>query len=316
MSDTMNAMRLHKYGAPDVMTLEQVARPEPGSGEVLVRVMAAGINPIDCVTRAGNYARIWPDDPFPAIVGWDISGVVEAVGAGVTAFKPGDAVFGMPRFPEMVAAYAEYVVAPADGLAAKPASIDHVTAASVPLAALTAWQALYEAGGLTKGQTTLIHAAAGGVGHFAVQLAKWTGATVIATASGRNEAFVNGLGADRFIDYTATDVGQAVEEIDMQLDSLGGAPRERLWGVMKKGGVLVSIKGPIAADEIIPEDIRAESIRVHPSADQLTQIGGLIDAGTVRVEVDTVYELADAAKAHAHVEGGHSRGKVVLHVAD
>ena len=315
MSETMKAVRLHEYGGPEVLRLEDAPRPEIGKGEVLVRVAAAGVNPIDCVTRAGDFAKIWPDDPFPAIVGWDISGVVEAVGGAVTAFKPGDEVYTMSRFPEEAGAYAEYAAVPESDLALKPRSLDHVHAAAVPLVALTAWQALFDAGGLSAGQTVLIHAAAGGVGHIAVQLTKWKGATVIGTASSRNAAFLKEIGVDQVVDYTATSVADAVRDVDVQLDSLGAMGRERDWSVMKKGGILVSIKGPVADDEAAAHDVRGASVRVRPSADQLKQIAELIDAGTVKVEVDAVYPLAEARKAHEHVEGGHTRGKVVLDVS-
>lgn len=316
MAETMKAVRLHQYGGPDALVYEDAPRPAVGDDDVLVRAAAAGVNPIDTATRAGNLARIWPEDRFPAIVGWDVSGTVEAVGAAVTAFKPGDEVFSLARFPVMAAAYAEYVSVPADELALKPRSIDHLHAAGVPLAALTAWQALFDAGGLSAGQTALIHAAAGGVGHIAVQLAKWKGATVIGTASGRNEGFLKELGVDRFIDYTATDVGDAINEVDVQLDSLGGPPRERLWGVMKKGGVLVSIKGPLEDEDAAAHGVRAAKVLVKPNAAQLTQIAALIDDGTVKPVIDTAYPLADAAKAHEHIQGGHARGKVVLRVGE
>lgn len=314
MSETMKAVRLHQYGGPEVLVYEDVPRPEIGDEDVLVRAAAAGVNPIDIATRAGNLARIWPEDRFPAIVGWDVSGTVEAVGASVSAFKPGDEVFSLARFPKMAATYAEYVSVPAADLALKPRSIDFVQAAGVPLAALTAWQALFDAGGLSAGQTTLIHAAAGGVGHLAVQLAKWKGAAVIGTASARNESFLKELGVDRFINYTATDVGDAGTGVDLQLDSLGGPPRERLWGVMKKDGILVSIKGPLEEDEAAAHGVRSARVLVKPDAAQLTQIAALIDDGTVKPVIDTVYSLADAAKAHEHVQGGHARGKVVLRV--
>ena len=312
MAGTMRAVRIHEYGGPEVLRLEDAPRPEIGDRDVLVRVTAAGVNPIDCVTRAGDFARIWPENPFPAIVGWDISGVVEEVGAGVTGFKAGDTVYTMSRFPEEAGAYAEYASVPESDLAPKPQSLDHVHAAAVPLVALTAWQALFDAGGLAAGQTVLIHAAAGGVGHIAVQLAKWKGATVIGTASARNEAFLREIGVDQVVDYTATDIADAVRDVDVQLDSLGAMGRERVWSVMKTGGIMVSIKGPVAEDEAAAHDARGAAVRVRPSDDQLRQIGDLIDAGTVKVAVDEVYGLADAAKAHEHVEGGHARGKVVL----
>lgn len=316
MAETMKAVRLHQYGGPEVLQVEDAPLPEIADGEVLVRVAAAGVNPIDCVTRAGDFAKIWPENPFPAIVGWDISGVVDAVGNGVTDFKPGDEVYTMARFPDEAGAYAEFAAVPQGDLALKPRSIDHVHAAAVPLVALTVWQALFDAGGLAAGQTVLIHAAAGGVGHIAVQLAKWKGATVIGTASARNEAFLKELGVDQVVDYTTTKVADAVGDVDVQLDSLGAMGRERDWTVMKEGGIIVSIKGSIPNDEAAAHNARAASVRVRPSADQLKQIAELIDAGTVKVIVDAVYPLAEAQEAHEHVEGGHTRGKVVLKALD
>lgn len=314
MAETMKAVRLHRYGGPEVLTFEDAPRPEPGDDEVLIRVAASGVNPIDCVTRAGDFARIWPEHPFPAIVGWDVSGVVERVGAAATRFRPEEEVYTMARFPEMAGAYAEFVAAPESNLAIKPKSLDHVHAAAVPLVALTAWQALFDTARLSSGQTALIHAAAGGVGHVAVQLAKWKGATVIGTASARNEAFLKELGVDRVIDYSATDVEQSLDDVDVQLDSLGGAPRQRQWGVMRKGGFLVSIKGAVSEEEAAAHEVRAAAVRVRPNAGQLAEIAALIDEGRIRIVVDAIYPLAEATTSHKHVEGGHTRGKVVLRV--
>lgn len=316
MGETMRAVRVHEFGAPEALICEDVPRPEAGPGEVLIRVHAAGVNPVDCTTRRGDAARVLGFDPLHCIVGWDVSGVVAAVGPGVDGFKAGDEVYGMPRFPRIAGAYAEYVAAPAGDVTAKPRTIDHIRAAGVPLAGLTAWQALFDTAQLSAGQTVLIHAAAGGVGHIAVQLAKSRGATVIGTGSARNEAFLRDLGVDAFIDYTTTPIEDAAADVDVQLDSLGAMNRERCWSVMKRDGFLVSIKGPVPEDEAASHGVRAGGILVHPDAGELAEMAGLIDSGKLRIVVDAIYPLADAAEAHRHVEGGHARGKVVLAIAE
>ncbi|MAF49355.1 MAG: NADP-dependent oxidoreductase [Rhodospirillales bacterium] len=314
MSQDMQAVTIHQFGGAEVLKLESVARPEPGPDEVLIRVQAAGVNPIDYMTRNGvGVNRGWQEDQLPVVLGWDVSGIVEA--SNSEAFKPGDEVFTMPRFPAMAGAYAEYAAVPAAELAAKPASIDHPAAAGVPLVALTAWQALFDNGNLASGQTVLIHAAAGGVGHVAVQLAKWRGATVIGTASGRNQAFVLGLGADQFVDYTACEFDEVVKDVDAVFHTIPAELREKSWRTLNADGILLSITGPVPEEEIQAEGKRGTFVGVRPNGAQLGEIAGLIDDGTLRVEIDTVYPLADAAKAHQQVEARHARGKVVLRVA-
>jgi NADPH2:quinone reductase len=314
VAQTMRAVTLHAFGGPEVLKLEDVPRPTPREGELLVRVRAVGINPIDYKTRQGQGAnRRWKDPTLPKILGWDISGVIEA-GSGA-GFKPGDEVFALAGYPEPTGGYAESIAVSAAHLATKPRTLDHVHAAAVPLAALTAWQAMFEKAGLTAGQTVLVHAAAGGVGHFAVQLAKWKGARVIATASGRNEAFVKALGADQFIDYTKTAFEDVVRDVDVVFHTIGAELRPRSWKTVKKGGWLVGITGMFPEDEGKAHGARGAFIGVRPDGKQLAEIGRLVDAGTIKVSVEATYPLSEVAKAHLHVEGGHTRGKVVVTVS-
>jgi NADPH2:quinone reductase len=313
-STTMKAATLHRYGDPDVLELEDIARPEPAAGEVLVRVEAAGINPVDVKTRRGQgiAGRL---KGFPVILGWDVAGVVEALGAGVTEFAVGDRVYGMIRFPEEGKAYAEYATAPAAHLARAPQSLTPVEAAAVPLAALTAWQAL-EALDLQAGETILIHAAAGGVGHFAVQLAHQKGAHVIGTASAAKEAFVRGLGAERVIDYTQGPFEEKAQDVDAVLVTVAGEVRERSPAVLRPGGRLISIVGlPTNAEAAKAEGRTAGAIMVHPDAGQLQEIASRIDRGDLKPTVSAVFPLAEAAAAHRQSETGKTRGKIVLEIA-
>ncbi len=311
----MKTVQIHQYGDPEVLTYEDVPRPEPKDNEVLVRVHAAGINPIDCKTRAGTGIAGRFTDPFPLILGWDISGVVEAVGDAVANFAVGDEVYGMPRFPDIAAAYAEYVTVPATEVAHKPVSIDHTQAAALPLVSLTAWQALFDAGKLATGQRVLIHAAAGGVGHIAVQLAKWKGAYVFGTASARNEDFLRELGVDEFINYQTTQFENVATEVDLVLDSMSGETRKHSWQTLKKGGVLVSLLGPASAETAAEYGVHTDKVMVRPNQAQLIELAQLVDAGHIKSVVDTVLPLKDAPKAHRQIEQGHTRGKIVLAVA-
>jgi NADPH:quinone reductase-like Zn-dependent oxidoreductase len=309
---TMKAVRIHSYGGPEVLVEEEVPRPQAGPGEVLVRVHAAGINPLDWKVRAGH-VKGWLQQRLPLIPGWDVSGVVEAVGPDVTAFKVGDAVYGMLDFTRD-GAYAEYVTAATLNLALKPDSIDHVHASAVPLVSLTAWQSLFEVAGLKSGQTVLIHAAAGGVGHIAVQLAKWKEAKIIGTASARNENFLRELGADQVIDYHTTSLEEAVHEVDVVLDTIGGDTQQRSWKILKKGGILVATLGISFPESARQHGVRGEGILVHPDPAQLTQIAALIDAGKLKPAVTTILPLAEAAQAHELSQAGHIKGKIVLRV--
>lgn len=311
--ESMNAVRIHNYGGPEVLRFEDAPRPTPGSGELLIRVQAAGVNPIDWKIRAGYLKQVFPY-VLPFIPGWDVSGVVEATGAGVTKFKPGDEVYARPDLARD-GAYAEYAVVKETETALKPRSIDHVHAAAIPIAALTAWEALFGQAALAKGQRVLIHGAAGGVGSFAVQLAKWKGAYVIGTASAQNQAFLRELGVDEPIDYEKTRFDDVVKEVDVVFDTIGGETQTRSWKVLKKGGILVSIAAPPSADEAAKHGVRSAYFRAATNASLLAEISKLVDSGKVKPFVETVLPLAEARRAHELSESGHTRGKIVLKVA-
>lgn len=318
-NETMQAIRIHSHGGPEVLVYEDAPRPIAGTGEVLIRVYAAGVNPADWKRRRAPTQQAAVTQSFPVIPGWDVSGVVAAVGPAVTEFQKGDAVYGMIRFPQPGAAYAEYATAPVADIAHKPTTIDHVQAAAVPLAALTAWQALFEKAQLAARQTILVNGAAGGVGHFAVQLAKWKGAYVIGTASARNAEFLQELGVGQVVDYTTTPVESVVHDVDVVFDTVGGAAseRDRLIDVLKHGGSYVTIVvGQPSAERLAAAGATAQSMLVHTSAEQLGELAKLIDEGYLRVNVDTVLPLADARKAHELSEGGRTRGKIVLRVVE
>ncbi|MGW7453054.1 NADP-dependent oxidoreductase [Streptomyces sp. NPDC054787] len=306
----MRAVVVSQWGGPEVLTETELERPEPAMGEILVRVHAAGVNPVDWKTRASGALIPW--GPVPA-VGWDVSGTVEAVGPGVTLHRVGDEVYGMPRFPQQAGAYAEYVTAPARHFARKPASLDHVQAAALPLAALTAWQALVDTAGVSAGQRVLVHAAAGGVGHLAVQIAKARGAYVIGTASAGKHDLLRGLGADEVIDYRTTDFEDAVTDVDVVIDAIGGDYGQRSLKVLKPGGHLVTLPGPdgIPADT---QGVHAAWVLVEPDLAGLQEIAALVEQGLLRPLVDTVLPLAQAAKAHEIGERGRTTGKIVLTV--
>ena len=313
--ENMKAVRIHNYGGPEVLHVEDAPRPAPGSGELLIRVYAASVNAIDWKTRAGYLKDVFPL-PLPYIPGWDVSGVVEAVGSGVTRLKKGDEVYARPDAARNgKGTHAEYVVVKETEAALKPKSIDHVHAAAIPVVALTAWQALFDTAALSKGQRILIHGAAGGVGSFAVRLAKWKGAHVIGTASGRNQAFLRELGVDEPIDYEKARFEDVVHDVDIVLDLLGGDTQNRSWRVLKKGGILVSIVAPPSADEAAKNGVRSAFFSAHPSSSQLSEIAKLVDAGKLKPMVETVLPLQDARRAYELNETGHVRGKRVLKVA-
>jgi NADPH:quinone reductase-like Zn-dependent oxidoreductase len=307
----MKAVRIHRYGGPEVLRYEEAPRPEPGRGEVLIRVHGAGVNPVDWKVREG-YARDFLKHALPLVPGWDVSGVVEAAGPDATRWKPGDELFSRPDIARD-GAYAEFLVVRESEAARKPQSLDHLQAAAVPLAALTAWQALFDAAGLGPGQTVLIHAAAGGVGHFAVQLAKWKGARVIGTASAGNHAFLRTLGADDTIDYTTTRFEEVVRDADVVLDTMGGDTQQRSWKTLREGGILSTILAP-PPEEAVPPEKRLGYTFVQPNAEQLSEIATLIDAGKVRTVVETVLPLPEARSAQDRSQAGHVRGKIVLQV--
>jgi NADPH:quinone reductase-like Zn-dependent oxidoreductase len=307
---TMRAIRQEALGGPEVLCEVEVERPEPGLSQILVQVRAAGVNPSDWAHRAH---RVFLGEP-PFTLGWDVSGVVESVGFGVTLFEPGDEVFGMLPYPFGVGSHAEYAVGPARAFAIKPAVIDHVIAGALPLAALTAWQALNDTAHLQAGQRVLIHAAAGGVGHLAVQIAKASGAYVIGTASERNHDLVRSLGADEIIDYTATDFTAAASDIDVVLDPISGDYSARSLRVLRKGGILVSLLpfAPEIPGEAAGLGVRAEVMLVEYDHQGMTVIADLVTRGKLRPVVAATFPLADAAKAHVRGETGHVAGKIVL----
>jgi len=333
----MKAIRQHEFGGPDVLRFEDAPMPELKSGEVLVRVHAVGVNPPDWYLREG-YRMLppeWrPQVSFPVILGSDVSGVVDAVADDVEDFSVGDEVYSMVRFPRGLAgesrAYAEWVSVPASEVALKPIGIDHVHAAAAPMSLLTAWQFMIELGHdepnalqpirhqpvPLEGKSVLVNGAAGGVGHCAVQLARWKGARVIAVASGEHESFLRDLGADEFIDYTKTDPANVVRDIDLVVDAVGGPTTGRFLRTLERGGALFPIfpLGFSDAEEAEKRGVTVSTTQVRSSGAQLAKLADLLDAGTVRVAVDSTYALADARSAHERAARGHIRGKIVLTV--
>jgi NADPH:quinone reductase-like Zn-dependent oxidoreductase len=306
----MRVIRQETFGGPEVLRLAEVERPEPMGTEVLVRVHAAGVNPVDWKTRAGSGFL----DSFPMTVGWDVSGVVEETGLGVTRFAPGDEVFGMPWFPRQAAAYAEYVTAPSRQLARRPSGLSQAEAAGLPLAGLTAWQVLVDTARVKPGQRVLITGAAGGVGHLAVQIAKARGAYVIGTASAAKHDFVRTLGADDVIDYTKVDPTSAVSDLDVVFDPVGAADVRNWLRAIKPGGMLLPFEtdDPDLPATAAEHGVRAALVLVEPDGHALEALAALVEAGQLRVEIDTVLPLAEAAKAHETGERGRTLGKIVL----
>lgn len=307
----MRAVVQNSFGGPEVLEIAETPRPEPRGGEVLIRVHASGVNPVDVAVRSGAYPLL--GEP-PLAVGWDISGIVEEAGPGAR-FKAGDEVYGMPFFPRAATGYAEYLAAPSRQVARKPASLDHVHAAALPLAGLTAWQGLVDAAQVTSGQRVLIHRAAGGVGHLAVQIAKARGAEVISLASAGKHEFLRGLGADEVIDYRVTDFTEAVQDVDVVFDS--NSEGKRSLSVLKPGGTLVSIMehwNKELAAEVEAAGRHFAGISVEPDYASLEAIAALVDEGRIRPYVEQTFPLAEAGKAHELVEAGQVRGKVVLTV--
>jgi NADPH:quinone reductase-like Zn-dependent oxidoreductase len=304
---------MHGYGGPEVLKYEDAPRPEPAEGEVLVKVHAAGVNPVDWKIRQGDM-RGFRDYPMPFILGWDFSGTIDQLGPGVApAWKAGDEIYARPDLGRN-GTYAEYIAVKASEIQHKPKSLDHVNSAAIPLAALTAWQAIFDAGQLRAGQRILIHAAAGGVGTFAVQLAHWKGAYVIGTASKSNHDFVKQLGADEVIDYQTNRFEDAVRDVDVVLDAMAGETRDRSWQVLKKGGILVSILGQPSQGDANRHGVRGVGMFVQPNPAQLQELADLADAGKIRPIIDTVLPLAEAARAHEMNQTLHTRGKIVLRV--
>jgi NADPH:quinone reductase-like Zn-dependent oxidoreductase len=304
------------FGGAELLTPAKAERPVPVPTEVLVRVHATSVNPVDWKTRAGS-GMGGMFGGGPVILGWDVSGVVEETGPGVTRFAPGDEVFGMPRFPYPARAYAEYVTTPSRQVVRKPAGLDHTHAAALPLAGLTAWQALVDTADVQAGQRVLVHAAAGGVGHLAVQIAKSRGAYVIGTASAAKHDFLRELGADEVLDYRVADFARELSGVDVVLDSIGGEHVTRSVATLAPGGVVVSIRGggaESAHEAAAAAGVRIAPMLVEPDHTGLEQLSALFEAGRLRVEVDRVLPLAEAAAAHRLGERGRTRGKIVLSV--
>lgn len=300
----MRAVQIASFGGPDVLRIATVARPVAGRGELLVRVHAASVNPVDTYTRAGETAGI-TGAKLPYIPGFDISGVVESVGEGVISFGKGDAVMAMLDL-RRGGGYAEYVIVRETEAALKPKQWTHAEAAAIPLTSLTAWQALFDTGDLKRRQTVLIHAGAGGVGSMAIQLAKWKGAKVIATASAANHDYLRQLGADVVIDYRSEKFEEIAKDVDVVLDPVGGETQTRSIGVLKEGGRLVSIVG-LGAAARRATNIKAHAILVRPDGNQLARI-----AVIVKPVVTHTFTLDQVKEAHVQSETGRTRGKIVL----
>jgi NADPH:quinone reductase-like Zn-dependent oxidoreductase len=309
----MKAVHIHDYGGLDVLHYEEEApRPVPGPGEVLIRVHATTMNPFDCAVRAGYMGQYF-NYTFPLVLGTDVSGVVEEVGPGVTDVATGDVVYtraGVYRD----GAHAEYVLAIAADVVAKPASLDHIHAAALPHVTLTAWQGLIEFADISAGQTILIHAAAGGVGHVAVQLAKWRGAKVYGTAS-VNLPFLEELGVDVSIDYTQTAFEDVAKDVDVVLDLLGGETQQRSWQTLKPGGILLSTVQPPSQETALDHGVRQRMIGTAPPVRKvLTEAARMVEENCLRPHVSAVIPLEEIQKGHAMIEGRHTRGKIVIQV--
>lgn len=306
----MRTLTQDEFGGPEVLRVAEVDRPEPGDAEILVKVAAAGVNPVDWKTRAGG-GMAFRKPPFT--VGWDVSGTVEAVGRGVRIYKPGDEVYGMPRFPHFAGAYAEYLAAPARHFDFKPARLSHVEAAALPLAGLTAYQGLVDVADVRAGQQVLVHAAAGGVGHLAVQIAKAKDAFVIGTASGEKHEYLRSIGADEAVDYREVDFTEAVGAVDVVVDPIGGEYTARSASVLKDGGYLLSvIPGELSDAE--QRRVNAGFILVEADWSGMRGLSALVGAGQLTPTVSEVYPLEDAGKAHDSLAAGRTIGKIVLTV--
>lgn len=311
----MQAIRIHEYGGTEVLQNEDVATPEPTDDKVRLRVHAAGVNPVDWKTRQGS---TFPAD-FPWTVGWDVAGVVDAVGANVDEFDSGEEVYGLVGFPRDGGAYAEAIVASPAELMRKPASLSFEEAAGVPMAALTAWQAL-QVTNVRSGHRVLVHAGAGGVGHFAVQFAKQRGAHVIGTASGSNEEYLQDLGVDEYVNYREERFEDAIKPVDAVIDTVGGETFDRSLEILNEGGVIDTLVGGLPAEqEELAEEHGVEAVSTSVAdweREWFENITDFLADGTVTPTIDTVLPLADAREAHKLSEDGHVRGKVVLNVGE
>ncbi len=311
---TMKAVVVHEYGGPEVLKYEDAPRPEAKDNEILIRVIAAGVNPVDGMVRAGMFAKN-SKSTFPMVLGYDVAGIVEKAGAKIDKYKPGDAVYAYIGLKEG-GGYAEYAVATDKEVSPKPKSLTFVEAAAVPLAAETAWQALFDTAKLSAGQTVLIHGGSGGVGSFAIQIAKARGAKVVATASTANQGLLKELGADVAIDYTKQKFEDIAKDVDVVMDSIGKDTLARSYGIVKKGGFIVSLVARPDPAELEKHGIRGAPMSVDPNSAELAEITKLIDEKKIKVVVSQILPLADAAKAQEQAATGHTRGKIVLKVAD
>ena len=309
----MKAVRIHRFGSPEVISLDDVPKPAPRNGEVVVRVNAAGIGPWDSLIRKGESVL---EQPLPLTLGSDLSGVVDSIGVGVEKLKVGDEVFGVTN-ERFTGAYAEYAVAKAAMLAPKPKSLNHTHAASVPVVAVTAWQMVFDFAQLSSGQSVLIHGGAGNVGGYAVQLAKRAGAVVITTASVENDSYARRLGADGVIDYRTARFEKRVKEVDVVLDTVGGETLDRSYGVLKRGGIVVSSVAQPSKEKAEEHGVRAVFFLVQVTTERLIEIAELINTGQLKTEVGEVLWLDEARRGHEMLEGApHRRGKIVIKVAD
>jgi len=308
----MKAVVVHEYGGPEVLKYEDIPRPEPKEDELLIRVIAAGVNPVDGMVRSGMFGG---NREFPIILGGDVAGIVEKVGSKITKFKAGDPVFAYVSLNNS-GGYAQYALATERELAPKPKSLTYVEAAAVPIVAITAWQALVDKAKLSAGQIVLIHGGSGGVGSFAIQIAKARGAKVIATASTRNQDFLKELGADVAIDYTKQKFEDVSKDVDVVLDSIGGDTLDRSYGVVKKGGIIVSLVARPKEAELEKHGIRGATLNAEPDSEELAEIGKLIDDKKIKAIVSQTFPLSEARKAQEQVATGHTRGKIVLKIAD
>ena len=310
-TQTTRVIQVYRYGGPEQLKLERKPRPEPQASEVLLRVHAAGVNQIDWKIRQGLMKDFQPVT-FPYTPGIEVAGVVEDVGPGVTAFETGQAIFGWSER----GAYAEYITVPVEALALKPETLSFAEAATVPVGATAAWRALFDHGGLTSGQRVLIQGAAGGVGLFAVQFAKWKGAQVIGTASTANLDFVRGFGADTVVDYTRTPVESVVQDVDLVLDGVGAETLSSSLAVLKPGGTLISLAGLPPQEQARERGIRATMIRSQRSRELLQTFTRLIDEGRIKVTAGKTFPLSEVQQAHEYSRSGHGRGRIVLQIAD
>jgi NADPH:quinone reductase-like Zn-dependent oxidoreductase len=314
-SETMKAIVVHQYGGPEVLKLEDVAIPTPNEDEMLVKVIAAGVNSFDGALRSGALAKRANGTQLPWHPGYDIAGIVEKAGGKVTKFKVGDAVYAMISILKG-GGYAEYALAKQSDAAVKPATISFVEAAGAPSVALTAWQAIVDKANVQSGQTVLIHGASGGVGLFAIPIAKIRGAKVFATASTANQNFLKELGADVAIDYKTQKFEDIAKDVDVVIDGVGGETLARSYPIVKKGGIIVSLTDRVDQAQLDKYGIRGGSLTVQNNGDELAQIGKLIDEKKIKVVVAETFPLADANKAEAKADTGHARGKIVLKVSD